>query len=192
MNTESDIGINELLVSLRKEGSSAMLPVYRRYRENYLAFTSHYTNDRDLRLQSYHDAIIQLNRVLVRNKFDSEKSKLKTFLFNIGKNKLINLLEKENTYNKHILTPDQIDKDKEIPEEYIEDSRIKLKWKDELRSVFDSLGIKCQELIQYFYYDALDTSEIMKIMNYDSQNVVYSAKSRCLKKLKQLINKNRE
>lgn len=192
MNFESDIEYHDLLKQIKKDGMSAMLPMYRLHREKYLSFTSQYTTDRDLRLQSYNDAIVNAYRAIVKSSYDPKKSKLKTFIFNIGKNNLINRLEKENTYTKHI-SFENTDKEADVEVPFSDSSpKQNEKWNKDLSLGFDQLGEKCRELILYFYYDRLDTEEIMKLMNYDSSGVVYSAKSRCLKRLRELIINSRE
>ena len=191
MKSGSDIEYTDLLKGLKRLGMSGMLPLYRQHRDAYLSFASHYTTDRDLRLQSFNDAIVQLYKAIVHNKYDAKKSHLKTYLYNLGKNNLINKLEKENTYNKHILLDHEVvDVEHDIPV-YDTGRSNHMKWKTELNNVIDDLGDKCQQMILYFYYDALDAEEIMKLMKYDSVKVVYSTKSRCLKKLRELIIKNR-
>lgn len=190
MNPDDNIAFVELKKNISKQGMSAMLEIFRSNRDAYLAFTKRYTNDRDLRMQSFNDAIILLYRTIVKGKFDPNKSQLKTYLFTIGKNNLINKLEKEIAHKKIMQA-----KENNFENINYEPEKEDLKnnaLKKSIDEVFGSLGEKCQSLILYFYYDALDSEEIMKLMNYDSVNVVYSAKSRCLKKLKDLIKKNSE
>lgn len=192
LKSTPDIAYEDVLNLIKKEGMSGMLPVYRLYRDQYLSFASKYSTDRDVRIQSYHDAIVQTYQMIVRNKFDPKQSALKTFIFHVGKNKLINKLDKEHNRQKRMVSNDEQRSEPKHIASIQHDQTSSAKWKDELDAVFDSLGEKCQNLIVYFYYDALDSEEIMKLMGYDSVNVVYSAKSRCLKKLRELIHKNRQ
>lgn len=181
----------KLLNQIKSEGMSAMLTIYRLHRDKYLSFTKQYTADRDLRLQSYNDAIVQSYNAITNNRFDPLKSSLKTYIFTLGKNKLINRLNKENTYSKHISHEELKDSAYDTNSDQGPPEAINEKLNTELSKGFDQLGEKCRNLILYFYYDKLDSEEIMKLMNYDSTNVVYSAKSRCLKKLREIIIKSR-
>ena len=51
----------------------------------------------------------------------------------------------------------------------------------------NSLGSKCQEIIRLFYYSNYSNEAIMHRMNYENENTVKAHKSRCIKKLRTLI-----
>jgi DNA-directed RNA polymerase specialized sigma subunit len=57
---------------------------------------------------------------------------------------------------------------------------------------FEKLGDKCQQVLKLFYYDGLTLKEIQHYLNYDNYNVVKSQKSRCLRALKDIINKQKQ
>ena len=59
-----------------------------------------------------------------------------------------------------------------------------------LQQHLKSLGEKCQQLLTLFYYRGLTIQEIMEAENYNSENVVKAAKSRCMKTLKEKIKSN--
>lgn len=56
-----------------------------------------------------------------------------------------------------------------------------------LKEHFKGLGAKCQELLTLFYYRGYTIQEIMEKGDYNSENVVKAAKSRCMKTLKERI-----
>ena len=60
-----------------------------------------------------------------------------------------------------------------------------------LQKYFGTLGKKCQELLTLFYYRGFTIQEIMEAGGYNSENVVKSQKSRCMKTLKERINEKR-
>ena len=192
MKQGSDINYDELLLAIKKDGMSAMLPLYSLHREKYLSFTSRYTKDRDLRLHSFHDAVVQTYRAVISNAYDASKSNLKTYLFNVGKNKLINGLEKENTRLKYRDSNEFIHTQVKSDDVGVGNAEHANPRIEQLSTSFDLLGEKCKELILYFYYDQLDIEEIMVLMKYNSVSVVYSAKSRCLKKLREYISTSSE
>src|SRR5690606_36626853 len=59
-----------------------------------------------------------------------------------------------------------------------------------LKKHFSTLGKKCQELLTLFYYRGYTIKDIIETSDYTSENVVKSAKSRCMKTLKERINSN--
>ena len=59
-----------------------------------------------------------------------------------------------------------------------------------LQKHFGALGKQCQELLTLFYYRGYTIQEIMEAENYNSENVVKAAKSRCMKTLRERIQAN--
>lgn len=66
-------------------------------------------------------------------------------------------------------------------------------WEEEhktrLRRGMTALGKKCQELLMLSYWGEKSVEHIMDIMGYADENTVYASKARCIKKLRELINK---
>ena len=188
MDRSGEISVKELMANIHSNGMLAIKPVYIKYRDDYLAFSSRYTQDHDLRLQSLHDGIIQLYEALMAKKYDESKSSLKTYLFNLAKYRLLNRLRKESNISRPFDSERNGRDNGEEMQPFQEISEAS----EEMKRAFDTLGGKCKDLLIHFFYESLDTKEVMRIMGYDSENVVYAAKSRCLKKLKELVIQNRE
>ncbi len=193
MNSEEEITLEEVQQAVAQKGMAGIIPLYRVHRGSFLSFVRRYSKDRDLCLQSYHDAVIELYRAIVTKTYDPKQSKLKTYLFNLGKNKLINRLNKERIYNNRVSSNDisPLSRPYENEEQQLTENKNQGSMITEINREFDRLGDKCKKLILYFYYDALDADEIAKIMGYDNVQVVYSSKSRCLKQLKKLVHNRR-
>ena len=166
------------LQQVHTEGMSAMCTVYTQYRAVWLAFAQKYTDDRDVQLQALHDAIIILYEKIGTGKYDANKSSIKTYLFTIAKNKLIDRLKRDAKKQTLPLLHDTNDISNEpMPE----------KDYNRLRQAFAQLGDTCKQLLIMYYYESMDTKSILQKMNYSNQNVLYSVKSRCLKKLKDIL-----
>jgi DNA-directed RNA polymerase specialized sigma24 family protein len=56
-----------------------------------------------------------------------------------------------------------------------------------LRAGFHQLGEDCQRLLSLFYYEQKKIPEIVQLMDYKNDNVASASKSRCLKKLKEIL-----
>jgi len=59
-----------------------------------------------------------------------------------------------------------------------------------LKKYYDQLGDRCKSILNLFYYQGYDLDEIRVILNYSNKKVLKSQKSRCLKQLKDLVNKH--
>ena len=58
----------------------------------------------------------------------------------------------------------------------------------QLQNGFKRLGEQCKKILTLFYYNGYTLDEITISLNYDKKDVVKSQKSRCLAKLKSIIN----
>ena len=61
-----------------------------------------------------------------------------------------------------------------------------------LKKYYDELGDRCKSVLNLFYYQGYNLDEIREILNYSNKKVLKSQKSRCIKQLKNLLNKHYE
>jgi RNA polymerase sigma-70 factor (ECF subfamily) len=61
-----------------------------------------------------------------------------------------------------------------------------------LKKYYGHLGDRCKSILNLFYYQGYNLDEIRDILNYSNKKVLKSQKSRCIKQLKDLINKHYE
>lgn len=59
-----------------------------------------------------------------------------------------------------------------------------------LEQLLHSIGEGCQKVLVYYYYDRLKMKEIMKRLNFSSEQVAKNKKSSCIKKLKEIVKSN--
>ena len=106
-------------------------------------------------------------------------------------------LNKENI-NKHNETPNRLREmtnDFNLVEENI-DFDVNLygpvltKEQELLKKYYDQLGDRCKSILNLFYYQGYNLDEIRAILNYSNKKVLKSQKSRCIKQLKDLVNKH--
>src|SRR5690606_27383478 len=61
-----------------------------------------------------------------------------------------------------------------------------------LKKAFGSLGEQFKKLLELYYYEGLTIDEIQNYLGYSSKDVLKSQKTRCLKQLKEFVEKNYE
>ena len=136
----------------------------------------------------YQEAFISLRKHAISGKLYTVNCSLQTYLFGIGKNLIYKKLKEESlkTHYQEILhkvaddyEEIQLDAENELTEE----QKI-------LEYHFKKLGKSCQKMLTLSFYRGLTNDEIATLEGYESQAVVRSQKSRCLKKLKDLIKKS--
>ena len=75
----------------------------------------------------------------------------------------------------------------------VEDFQLKTKMEDEqawmLKQLKTRLGERCFTLLIHFYYDRLRVKEIVQKMGFSNEQVAKNTKSKCMKKLKDLVEK---
>jgi len=160
--------------------------LYNAHRESFLNFGKKYGLDYDDLTDIYQEAFIALREKAINGKLYDVKSSLKTYLFGIGKFMIFDMLKEKKrttTYQPNFHTThdtiELISLENNEDELTIEQSLLK--------TFFNKLGKKCQEMLTLFYAKGLTIDEIVENSNYTSKSVVRSQKSRCLKALKEMI-----
>ena len=59
-----------------------------------------------------------------------------------------------------------------------------------LNSVFRNIGEVCQRILKGFYYEDLSMKELLKEFNYENDQMLRNRKSICMKKIKDLLQKD--
>jgi len=183
MSTTEITDLFELRSIFIEDADKAISLVYKYYRNAFMVFAKKITLDDNLIIDAFQEAVIALYQNLIENKISTNNCTVKTYLFEIGKHKLFNILRKEN---KQILTDDlKLNFDIYCNEIKNTDNEIIIK----LSKALEKLGKTCQKLLNLYYYKKFSINAIMHTLDMKSENSVKSNKSRCIKNLKLLISK---
>lgn len=145
-------------------------------------FASKYNLPEEDILDIYQDAIVALIENAEKGKLDGLSAELKTYLFSIGKYMIFAKIRKRKSDFTEIETlPEAI----EWPE--IEEKNDQI---SQLESSLKKLGEQCYKILKLFYYEEKKLDEIMKMLPYQSKDVLKSQKARCLKQLKKMLSNN--
>ena len=178
---------NALFESLKNGSDSAFKGVYEGNRELFLNFARKYgLGDEDV-LDIYQDTYIAFYENIQNGRLTELKSSVSTYLISIGKYKIMERLRKnskriENDHVLYAVTDEDIELESFdiIEEELSPEQQL-------LRRFFEALGEKCKAILTMFYYKKYNIKQIMTEGGYNSENVVKSQKSRCLKTLREAI-----
>ncbi len=168
----------ELQGRLRAGDRSAFRWVYTQYRESFLNYARKWNVSDDDILDIYQDANIALFKNFERNQLVLEKGSIKTYLFSIAKYKMYELLREKGKWMPTDTVPETA---------WNEPDDSPTEWQIRLSRKFGELGIRCQEILKLFYYRGLSNKEIVEISHWKDENTVKAQKSRCLKKLRELM-----
>lgn len=169
---------------LLKDRDNAFEFLYETYKQDFIAFARKFSLKDDTIIDIYQETFLSFYENLLNGKLTEFTSSIKTYLFSIGKFKIYEYLRAhaklkiiDEPVNPEI-TLDNLNLETEVLSE--REALVKLNFK--------KLGGKCQRILELFYLQSKTLSDIKGEENYENTDVVKSLKSRCLKKLKLLVN----
>lgn len=132
----------------------------------------------------FQDSLIAFYKLAKSNRLKEVKS-LKAYFFSICKNLWYKTLQKKQ---KNTTLTEAYHS---IPEEATQiQTLLNQEKKALINLLLDSIGESCRKVLVYYYYDRLKMKQIMTLMNFSSEQVAKNKKAACMKKLKEIIEKN--
>jgi len=177
------------LEQLREGSDEVLARVYEENRNTFIAFAARYGLPREEVVDAYQDAFVAFHHNITSGRIESFTSSVTTYLISIGKYQLLNKIKSRKKtiqpdFDISVLQQDkeelQIDALDIDPDNPTEEQRL-------FNIHFKQLGKKCKELLDLFYYRGYTISDILELGIYNSENVIKSTKSRCIKTLKERI-----
>ncbi len=171
-----------------KQGSDeALHTVYVANRQKFINFAKRYNLSNDEVLDVYQDAYIAFYENVMNGKITKFTSSISTYIISIGKFMIFNALKqkKKTTNDNYDFLLEK--NDNELIENIEIDATLLSQEQKLLYEHYSNLGKKCIELLDLFYYRGYSIEDILKHTHYNSENVIKSTKSRCLKNLKERI-----
>ncbi|MRI00564.1 sigma-70 family RNA polymerase sigma factor [Kriegella sp. EG-1] len=179
------------LQDLRKGSDAVLKKVYEENRDKFLNFARRYNLTEEENIDVYQDAYVIFYENIMSGKLETLTSSISTYLFGVGKYLIFDQMRKNKKTVGENFDLSRVGESDELVSTF-EMEKPGLSTEQELlRKYFNTLGNKCQELLTLFYYRGFTIQEIMEAGGYNSENVVKSQKSRCMKTLKERIKENR-
>lgn len=155
------------------------------YKENRSAFLqwgeNKFSLDRDELLDIYQNAMIVLFENIKHNRIDGLQSSVVTYLYGIAKNLVYKYYRKNELINRHEVRLSEhyhfLGSNNDDQEQHY----------NAIHRALNSMKEPCKTIINLFYINGLKLSMVASKLNYASTDVLKTQKSRCLKKLKDLI-----
>ncbi len=176
------------LEELRKGKDDVLKQVYQDNRDKCINFIRKYNLSEEDLVDVYHDSYVIFYDNVMTGKIQKLTSSISTYLISICRHLAFNKLKKGN----RMINPDSEQFFVKAIDQLIEELEIEnnelTKEQYLLYKYFNTLGKKCKELLDMFYYRGFTISDILIEGIYPNENVIKSSKSRCLKTLKDRIN----
>ena len=184
MNRQESKNILELL----KQGDAKTLEkIYLDNREGFINFAKKYNVDESDAIDIYQDSILILRENAISGRIDNLQSTISTYLFAIGKYRIYHnfrVQSRLHVTNDFNLVEENIDFDVNLY------GPVLTKEQQLLKKYYEELGDRCKSILNLFYYQGYNLDEIRTILNYSNKKVLKSQKSRCMKQLRDLVNKH--
>jgi len=153
--------------------------IYHLYRDEFLNFLRKIHNgDKNDLLDIYSDAFIHVCNKIYFNELTLTSS-LKTYLFGVGRNMMMEYLRKRNK-NQEIYQS-------EIKDEVEEDYSIKMERERIVQEELKELGEPCVSILTLKFWNNLSGEEIAEELEFKNADVVKTRRYKCIQQLRKKI-----
>lgn len=131
----------------------------------------------------FQEVVLTFIELVKKDKFRGESS-VSTFLYALTRNTWLNELKKRNRAK---LRDEKFEKGKETTAADVSHYIVNRELKAQLMQLVDTLGDTCKKILLAFYFDSLAMKDILKLLDYENEQVVRNKKYKCLKQLEQMM-----
>ncbi len=176
----NDFRPNIILDKLRNGDESPMFDLYQLYRDEFIIWAiSSFKVKEDQAKDAFQEAILDFHQNVIKGHLTELTSTIKTYLFQIGKHKVLNIQKKESrmTYHEalHLIEGGEVS-------QYMEEEN-KAYTQEQISKAIEKLPADCQQVLKLFYFNEYDMESIAREMNYKNADTAKSKKSVCMKNL---------
>jgi RNA polymerase sigma-70 factor (ECF subfamily) len=172
-----------IIEEIKKGNRNQLANIYRAYRSEFIAWlSSKFECSRDEARDIYQIAILTLHENIVNEKLKHLNSSIKTYLFAIGKNKILESKKAQNRFSYEI-DPGELELE-EINNWEQEDREQHLEL---MKSSVEKLGNPCKSLLELYYYHNMSLEAIAGQMSYKNTATAKTLKFKCLGRLRNIF-----
>jgi RNA polymerase sigma-70 factor (ECF subfamily) len=144
--------------------------------------TSHYKCTHEEARDIYQSSIIAFYDNIIQEKLQQLNGSVKTYLFAIGKNKILELRRAEKKLDFNFVVEEQDLED--VPDSAPAEKEFNL---TAVERCLEQLGEPCRTMLELYYYHGTGLEELALTMHYKNSDTVKNMKSRCLSRLRELV-----
>lgn len=177
------MGDNAVIESIKSGNESALETVYKKYRQEFVAWAiKSYACTNEQAVDAYQSSIMVFYENIMKGKLTELSSSVKTYLFAVGKNKV---MEQKRSAQKMVVGIDahesylkgQTTEDDDRQEEMLQVVEMGL----------GELGDPCHAILRNYYYHKQSMEEIATAMDYKNAETVKNLKYKCIKRLRKIV-----
>ncbi|HSI89663.1 MAG TPA: sigma-70 family RNA polymerase sigma factor [Adhaeribacter sp.] len=170
---------NNYIERLRNGDESCLQEMYDLYRVDFTSWAERrFSLEPEEARDAFQNCLIAFYENILSGKLNTLSSSPRTYLFAIGKNKILKSKKNLPLYANLDDFPDI---------NHIEDDNTEAEMEDErnlaVHKALQQLGPDCQKVLELFYFRNCKMEQIAQALNYKNENVTKVKKASCLKKL---------
>lgn len=172
--------LSNIIQQIKQGDEQPLFEIYTLYRDEFIVWSAQQFGATKEQAQDvFQESILDFHQNIMSGKLSELTSSEKTYLFQIGKHKILNLLKKERrmTYQDAL----HLIKGKEY-EVFMDDQNC-IYAQEEISNAINKLPSDCQDVLNLYYFKEYDMNSIAREMDYKNADTAKSKKSVCMKKL---------
>lgn len=167
-----------------RDSEKCLEKIYCDYRNEFILWViRNYSCSMDEAKDVFQQTVIIFYENIRSGKLNQISTKVKTYLFSIGKNKILELLRAKNKQEAHYKDHIYMDNEylyNEVDEEY----EVNL---ENVENCLIIMGDPCKSILEQYYYHRKSMTEISEILDYKNSDTTKNLKYKCIQKLKQIF-----
>lgn len=175
------------IIEAIKAGSEKILfQLYETYRNEFVswAIRNHQVTVEEAK-DVFQESVVGLYKNIKAGKVDTLEVSIKTYLFSIGKNIILNTIKRKSV-EAIVYENFSAIHDNGINEHYDQEHLIHL-----VKRLYKAMGSPCKEILEMYYEKSFDMESIALRVGYKNSDVAKKKKYECLKSLEDRINMSR-
>ncbi|HMP98265.1 MAG TPA: sigma-70 family RNA polymerase sigma factor [Cyclobacteriaceae bacterium] len=180
------IETSAIIEAIKAGSEKIMYQLYESYREEFVSWTirNHKITIEEAK-DVFQEAMVGLYKNVKAGRADSLESSIKTYLFGIGKNIILNLLKRKGIEIKayEYFTESQ---ETQNPDLYDREHLVSL-----VSRIYRALGSPCKEVLELYYERGFDMESVAITLGYKNADVAKKKKYECMRTLEERINMSR-
>jgi RNA polymerase sigma factor (sigma-70 family) len=181
---------NTIIAEILEGRETTLRRIYPLYAAEFKAWAGRFVRCSDADLtDAYQEALVAFYRNIVAGRLTNLSSSLKTYIFAIGYRQLKRAMRQQHKI-EFVAEPSETElpQDPHFLQLLIEDEDQQAQ-KKHLGNALEQLSPACQKVLELYFYQGYSIPQIKEQLNYQSENSVSVQKSRCLKSLKEILEK---
>jgi len=173
-----------LIIEEIKNGNKKELAdIYKAHRSEFVSWaTRNYQCTTEEARDIYQASIIVFYDNIVKEKLQHLNGSVKTYLFAIGKNKILELRRADKKFASE-MTTDEFDVE-DVKDVESEQKELHLQI---IQRCLEKLGDPCKTMLELYYFHNTGLEELAEKLHYKNGDTAKNLKSRCLLRLRELV-----